>query len=289
MRRPLLTFVATCVLSLCSLHAQTISKELMDLLTRGSGMPNENYNLRMGAPPTFPRELLPRGVLPGASTVSERATVVVAEAPGLTSRDISQHERELTASGWSNMSGMGSRGLVSSNMTAYSYFCKGDQHVTMSYTQRAAGGLNLRVLVNTDPRRGPCAPVGARPMSFFADVDLPNLNAPADSRVMGSGASSGSDHYDQNIRLETKLAPEAVVKHYADQLDQAGWKPTAQVAGAGVAVARFTIVSSTKETIVGVVMATALPADGHVAVKLQLLRIDPNRRFPGRIGGAGAR
>ena len=290
MRRPLLSFLVTGVLATGSLHAQSIPKELVNLLTRGIGTnPNDNYELRIGAPPSFPRELLPRGVVPAASTVAERATVVVAEAPGLTGRDLSQYERDLVAAGWSNMSSMSSRGLVSSNMSPTSSFCKGDQHASISYSARAAGGLNLRVSITADPRRS-CMPPGARPMSYFADVDLPNLNPPAGSRVMGSGSGSSSDRYAQDVRLETKLTPEAVVKHYGDQLATGGWKREAHTAAAGVAVGRFSMVSTTKETVIAVVMATQLPADDQVAVTLQLLRVDPNRPFMGgRIGGVGGR
>lgn len=290
MRRPLVFFVVTGALAIGSLHAQSVSKELLNLLTRGVGMgPNDNYDLRIGAPPSFPRELLPRGVTPAASTVAERMIVVVAEAPGLTGRDLSQHERDLAAAGWSSMSSMGMRGLVSSNSTPSSNFCKGDQHATISYGQRTAGGLNLRVAVTTDPRRM-CAGSGPRMMSNFADVELPNLTPPAETRTLMSGSSGGTDRYDQNIRLDTKLTPDAVVKHYGDQLEAAGWKREAQAGGAGVALARFTVLSATtKETVVAVVVAAALPPDGQIAVNLQLLRVDPNRRFPGRIGGAGPR
>lgn len=290
MRRPLLSFVLTGTLAMGSLHAQSISKELVNLLTRGIGMgPNDNYELRIGAPPSFPRELLPRGVMPAASTVAERMTVVVAEAPGLAGRDLSQYERDLVAAGWMNMSSMASRGLVMNNMSPSSSFCKGDQHASISYSARTEGGLNLRVALTTDPRRG-CTPAGTRPMSFFADVDLPNLNPPEGTRTMGSGSGSSTDRYDQNIRLETKLTPEAVVKHYGDQLANGGWKREAHTTAAGVALARFSTVSTTKETVIGVLIATQLPGDDQIAVNLQLLRVDPNRRFMGgRVGGAGAR
>jgi hypothetical protein len=288
MRRPLRTAIVICVMISPLLHAQSLSKELLTLLTRGVS-PTDNYDLRIGAPPDFPRELLPRGVMPAASTVSEQMTVVVAEAPDIGARDLSRHERDLAAAGWSNVSSMGSRGLVSSNMMPSTQMCKGNQHVTMTYAQRAAGGLNLRIAVATDPRRGPCIAPGSRSMSFFADVDLPVLNAPDGSRVMGSGSGSSNDRYDQNVRLETKLDAEAVVKHYGDQLEHAGWKREARAGGAGVALARFTVVSTTKETVVAILVATVLPADGQIAVNLQLLRIDPNRRFPARIGEVNQR
>lgn len=127
-------------------------------------------------------------------------------------------------------------------------------------------------------------------MSYFADIDLPSLSPPEGSSVMGSGSGSSTDRYDQNIRLTTKLDSEAVVRHYGDQLERAGWKLEARAGGAGVALARLTVVSTTtKDTVVAIVTATALPSDAQVAVNLQLLRVDPNRRFQGRIGGAGPR
>lgn len=290
MRRPLLALVTTSVFCTAALDAQTVSKDLVNLLMRGPGMSsNDSFDLRIGAPPSFPRELLPRGVTPAASTVSERSTVVVAEAPDLTGRDLSQHDRDLAAAGWTNLSSMGMRGLVSSNSSPSSSLCKGDQFVTISYSTRAAGGLNLRVAVTTDPRRGPCMTTGGRPYSYFADVDLPNLSPPDGSRVMGSGSSSSNDRYDQNIRLETKLDPQAVVKHYGDQLESAGWKREARAGGPGAAFAHFTTVSTTKEPVIAIIVAAALPGGTQTAVNLQLLRVDPNSRMQGRIGGVGAR
>jgi hypothetical protein len=287
MRRPLLTIVVTSAFCF-PVQAQGVPKDLVNLLMRGPGMsPNDNFDLRIGAPPAFPRELLPRGVTAAASTVSERMIVVVAEAPDLSGRDLSQHERDLTAAGWTNLSSMGMRGLVSSNMMQSSNLCKGEQYVTTTYSQRTGGGLNLRVAVTTDPRRGPCMPAGLRPSSYFADVDLPNLSPPERSRVMGSGSGSSNDRYDQNVRIETKLDAQAVVKHYGDQLEQAGWKRETRAGGPGAAFAHYTTVSTTKETVVAIIVAAALPGATQVAVNLQLLRVDPARSFPGRIGGAG--
>jgi hypothetical protein len=207
----------------------------------------------------------------------------------MTSRDLSEHERSLEAAGWTNTTSMSNRGLVSSNMSPSSSSCKGDQYATFSYSQRPAGGMYIRVSLTTDPRRGSCMPPGLRQPSNFADVNVPPLAPPEGVRTMMSGSGGSTDRYEQHVRLETTLGPEALVTHYGDQLEKAGWKREARANGDGLAVARYTIVSSTKETIVGVLIATPLPDRTQTDVGLQLFRIDPYRRFPGRIGGAGPR
>jgi hypothetical protein len=149
--------------------------------------------------------------------------------------------------------------------------------------------MYLRISLTTDPRRGSCVPPGQRPPSNFGDVNLPPLAPPQGIPIMTSGSGGSTDRYEQHVRLQTKLEPEVLVTHYGDQLEQAGWKRESRASGAGIAIARYTIVSSTKDTIVGIVIATPLPDGAQTDVGLQLFRIDPNRRFPGRIGGAGLR
>jgi hypothetical protein len=299
MRRPSLTIVLTAVLSAPAGDAaraqslqsfDTIPRELVALLLRGPGAyPGDNFDIKIGAPPNFPRELLPGGVTAAASTISERGMTVVAEAPQLTSRDLAQHDRDLAAAGWTNSMSMSARGLVSSSTSPMSSTCKGDQYATISYSQRPAGGLYLRVSLTTDPRRGSCVPAGQRPPANFADVDLPPLASPEGVRMMISGSGGGTDNYEQRIRLETAAEPAALVRHYGDQLEKAGWKRESAAGAAGVAFARFTFVTAAKDTVVGLVTVTTLPGGMQTDVSLRLLRIDPGRRFPGRGAGAGPR
>ncbi|MEX2272182.1 MAG: hypothetical protein WD690_11950 [Vicinamibacterales bacterium] len=265
--------------------SDTIPKELVSLLLRGPGTnPGDNFDIKIGAPANFPSELLPQGVAPAVSTTSDRVITVVAEAPAISSADLLQHERALAAAGWINTTSMSSRGLISSSMMPAMQVCKGDQYATLYHSQRPAGGMYLRVSLTTDPRRGSCVP---RPLTFFADVNLPQLVPPPGSRAMGGGSGGGGDSYDQRIRLETTLSVEDVVAHYSGQLARAGWKREARADDSGVALAKLTSISSTQDPIVALITATTIPGVTQLDVTLRLLRVDPSRRFPGRVGGPG--
>jgi hypothetical protein len=257
----------------------TIPKELVSLLLRGPGSyPGDNFDIKIGAPENFPADLLPAGVKPAVSTTSERYVTVIAEAPNLSSKETLAFERELTARGWINPSAMSMRGLLSSSMMPSLNVCKGDQYAMLTFSPRAAGGSYIRVSLNNDPRRGSCINT-PRPMSFFADVDVPQMFPPANVRAMGGGTSSGTDHYDQTVRMETTMSPGDVAAYYAGELEKAGWKRDGRANTEGVSVVRLSSVSRAKETVVAIVTATAMPDGKQIDVSLRLLRVDP-RRFP---------
>lgn len=266
--------------------SDTIPKELVTVLLRGPGMTGENFDIRIGAPETFPRELLPEGATAAVSSVSDRSTTVVAEAPQLTD-DTRAYVRRAEAGGWISHGPMSMRGLVSSATEPPLMFCQGDRYATVYLSPRPAGGRYARISLTTDPRRGACQPMPryAGP-SFFADITLPFLTPPAGSRSMGAGSSSGSDHHDQRLRMQTQLSVEALVSHYVTQLQKDGWKLDGRGEAGGVAMARLTKMSSINEAIVANLIVNRMPND-DLDVAFRLMRVDPNRRMPpGRGGGA---
>lgn len=273
-------------------QSDTIPKELVTLLLRGPGMGSQdNFDIRIGAPGNFPKELLPDGATAAVSTVSERATTVVAEAPQLTD-DLRAYQRKVESAGWLMTGSMTPRGgLVSSTFEAPLMFCQGDRYASIYLSNRPAGGRYARILLTTDPRRGSCQPVPRYGgPQFFADVTLPRMLPPEGSRGMaGAGSSMGSDHFEQRLRLQTPLEPAAVARHYADQLARDGWKIEGRGDGQGFAIARLTKSSDLKEVIVANIIVNAMPG-GDLDVSFRLMRTDPNRRMmpvPG--GGVGVR
>jgi hypothetical protein len=284
--------LALVLLSPLALAAQqssdTIPKELVTMLLRGPGTyPGDNFDIKIGAPAGFPADLLPKGVSPAVSTTSERQVTVVAEAPQLTMGGLLAYERELTAAGWINPSSMSMRGLMSSTSVPALNVCRGDQYATLSFAERKAGGVYVRASLTSDPRRGSCVAM-PRPISFFADIDLPQMPPPSNTPSMGTGSSSGSDHHHQQVRLETATSPGDIAAHYTSQLEKAGWKREARVSDDGLVAVRYTMQSRSKDTVVAILMVTSLPvATGNkqVEVSLRLLRVDPARRFPGGRGG----
>lgn len=288
MRRLLLVVVLSTV---WQQSGDTIPKELVTLLLRGPGTyPGENFEIRIGAPPGFPAELLPAGVKPAVSTVGERITTVIAEAPDLMMDALMKHERDLLAAGWISPSSMMMRGLMSSNVTPAMQVCKGDHYATIYPSMRDKGGLYIRVSLTTDPRRGSCVSI-PRPMTNFADVNVPFMPPPANTPATGAGTNSGMEYVSQHVRLQTRLSISDVADHYARLLETSGWKRSSRAAGDGVVAIRLSSTSTTKEEIVALVTVVALADPSQQEVSLRLMRIDPNRRFPqvpagGRVGGA---
>ena len=284
--------LALVLLSPLALAAQQSSdtnpKELVTMLLRGPGSyPGENFDIKIGAPPGFPQDLLPKGVTPAVSTTSERQVTVVAEAPQLAMDGLGSYERELAAAGWINPASMSLRGLVSSSTVPAMSVCRGDQYATVSFAERKAGGLYVRASLTSDPRRGNCVAT-PRPISFFADIDLPQMLPPSGAPSMGAGSSAGPDYHHQQVRIETAMPASDVVAHYARQLEKAGWKRDARISDGDLVAARYTTQSRSKDTVVAILMVTSLPVvsgNKQVEVSLRLLRVDPNRRFPG--GGRG--
>lgn len=267
--------------------SDTIPKELVTLLLRGPGVTGENFDITIGAPETFPRELLPDGATAAVSSVSERSTTVIAEAPQLTD-DTRAYVRKAEAAGWISHGPMSMRGLVSSAIEPPLMFCQGDRYATVYLSPRPAGGRYARISLTTDPRRGVCQPM-PRYMgpSFFADITLPFLTPPDGSRSMGTGSSSGSDHHDQRLRMQTTLTVEALVKHYVAQLRNDGWKLEGRGEDDGFAIARLVKMSSINEAIIANLIVNRMP-NGDLDVAFRLMRVDPNRRMPpGRAGGPG--
>ena len=296
MRRVAPAFVLVC-LAAFPLTAQspaqagdTIPKELVALLLRGPGASgSDTFDIKIGAPADFPRELLPDDATAAVSMVSGGQTAVVVEAPKLTD-DLRAWVSKAEAAGWiTSGPGMPMRGLMSSSSAVMQTvsLCQGDRYMSALLSERPAGGRYVRISLTTDPRRGNCQPLPRYGgPSYFADVTVPMLRPPAGSRTFGGGGmSSSSDSYEQRLRIDTKLSPEAVVQHYVAQMQSAGWHLDGRADAEGVAIARLTMNSSLKELVVANLVANVMP-DGDRDVVFRLMRDDPNRRrMP---GGAGA-
>lgn len=264
--------------ALAQQSTDTIPKELVTLLLRGPGSMGGEFDIRLGAPADFPKELLPDGATAAVSTVSERGVTVVAEAPAL-GDDTSAYRKKVEAAGWVNHGPMSMFGLMSNASQPPLMFCQGPRYATVYLSEREKGGRYARITLTSDPRRGTCraAPSYAGP-SFFADITLPRLMPPAGSRAAGSGSSSSSDHFDQHLRLQTELPMKDVVAHYVDLLKKDGWKLEGRGDAGDTSMARLQKLSDLKDPIVANLLVNKMP-NGDLDVSFRLLRVDPNRRL----------
>lgn len=237
--------------------AQTISSDVMKMLTRGSlsGL-NENYDLTVGAlPGGFPAALIPAGATPVAATVSPSTTTVVVEMSGAPAAVQAVHRKAVTTAGWLNSS-PAQRGFTMSSNIA-DQVCREFEHANLQYAPAATGGTYIRIGLTRDPRRR-CV---ARPDMFFSDVNIPSLQHPEGARASGGNAGGSSDSFSAGAQVETTLRPEALADHYGRQLLAAGWRETARLADDGFIVIRYSLPSSSPtagEIIAGMFVITPL-------------------------------
>jgi hypothetical protein len=259
--------------------AQTISSDVMKILTRGSlsGM-GENYDLTVGAVPEgFPAALLPSGAKPVAATVSPTTTTVVVEVSGSPASVQATHRKTVATAGWLNSSPM-QRGFTTSTTIA-DQVCREFEHANLQYAPAATGSTYIRIGLNRDRRRR-CV---ARPDSFFSDVNIPSLQHPEGVRATGAGANGGADSFSASTQIETSLRPDALADHYGRQLVAAGWRETARLSDDGFIVVRYVIPSSTPaagEVIAGMLVIT--PLDKRVDLFLRVTRPSAGR-MPGDV------
>jgi hypothetical protein len=254
--------------------AQTISSEVMKILTRGSlsGM-GENYDLTVGAVPEgFPAALIPAGAKPVAATVSPSTTTVVVEVPGLPATVQATHRKAVTTAGWLNSSPM-QRGFTTMSTIA-DQVCREFEHANLQYAPAATGSTYIRIGLNRDPRRR-CV---ARPDAFFSDVNIPSLQHPEGVRATGAGASGGADSFSATTQVETSWRPDALADHYGRQLVAAGWRETARLSDDGFIVIRYVLPSSTPavgEIVAGMLVIT--PLEKRVDLFLRVTRPSAGR------------
>lgn len=252
--------------------SQGIPAEVLSMLgptTAGGG-----GELRPGGPPAdFPAGIFPAGTTPVATMIAAaRSTVVVvAAAPKTSLDDIDKHEAVLLAGGWVSNSPR-SRGFSPSPVTGAQFaVCRGADFVSLTSQPRPAGGLYLRATLMRDPRRT-CVPSPA--MTMMADVDFPRLPPPAGARQVGGGGGGGGlDDLSSRGRIETSLAPRAVVEHYEKLLVGAGWKVVGRVRdGDEMALTRFEVPSRIGPPLSAWLAATKLADTGDQDIFMRVVR-----------------
>jgi hypothetical protein len=254
--------------------AQTISSDVMKILTRGSlSAMSENYDLTVGAlPEGFPAALIPSGAKPVAATVSPSTTTVVVEMTGSTPAVQALHRKTVAEAGWLN-SMPAQRGFTSSSNLA-DQVCREFDHANVQYVASGTGGTYIRIGLTRDPRRR-CV---ARPDVFFSDVNIPTLQHPEGVRTSGGGSGGSTDNFSASTQIETTLRPEALADHYARQLTAAGWRETSRFSDDGFIVIGYALPSSTPvagEIIAGMFVVT--PLDKRVDLFMRVTRPSSGR------------
>lgn len=115
--------------------------------------------------------------------------------------------------------------------------CRDDAAIALAPSVRQAGGSFVRATL-MPVRQSACDPtVAARSSPYFEAFPFPPLVAPAGvTSHMASGRGGGDDRREAYTRLQVDMTPEALVAHYAAQLERAGWTLGAAVQADGVAL-----------------------------------------------------
>jgi hypothetical protein len=109
-------------------------------------------------------------------------------------------------------------------------FCLGERGLSLSVRSLITPGraTSVHVILNTNLEQSPCSPRQRRHYEMMrhempVQQLLPELKPPAGSMQMGGGSSGGSGNMSTDVRLETELDVSAILTHYDDQLEKAGW------------------------------------------------------------------
>ncbi len=110
-------------------------------------------------------------------------------------------------------------------------FCQGPggAGLTLNILQLESMTTDVRLNLSLDRETNPCAQQAMmrRDMHHHAMYEIiPLLVPPRGAQQRGGGGGSGPDEAHTTAMLKTNLALDALAKHYADQLIQAGWTQT---------------------------------------------------------------
>lgn len=114
---------------------------------------------------------------------------------------------------------------VSSSINSSRLFCSPSQaaylHVTTAPSQ-----TNSSTAVNLALRTPYVESQSSSPFECFPGIEealLPGLTLPANAQLISGGSSVGNDGASSDVVIQTDLEAEALINHYATQLQQAGW------------------------------------------------------------------
>jgi hypothetical protein len=171
----------------------------------------------------------------GTLVRSETQIAIVLESDLSPEELFNFYHTQLTSLGWSEPEGMGPRaggGFLYSDSGPYSYitFCQGigGPGLTLNIVERENTPTNVRLNINLDRKTSPCAQetIHRRMHHHNLYAIIPPLAPPQGAQQHSKGGGSSGDEVHTTATLKTGLALDTLVKHYADQLSQAGWTQT---------------------------------------------------------------
>ena len=165
-------------------------------------------------------------------------------------------------------------------------FCQepGGAGLTLNILQLESTTTDVRLNLSLDREMNPCAQQAMmrRHMHHHEMYEIiPPLIPPRGAQQRGGGGGSSSDEVHTTATLKTNLALDALAKHYADQLSQAGWTQT-DVGASGPLAWHFT--SEDQEPWSGlffILKAPEKPDDYFLYVRAAWTKPESDQKFTG--------
>lgn len=227
-------------------------------------------------PEGFPAEILPDdaellGSLTGRGRISVMLTVP--RHPRTVEREIRE---ALVQTGWVNVELGGGGGFVQSPprdipdsleiFTRMPFYCRGAEGLYVA-TNREAAGSEVKIDWNPD-RFSWCD------RSLTAQSVMPALHAPDSVRLIGGGVSSGDHFASSRSTAGTELAPIDLARHFAAQLEDAGWSVEIGESVAGFAALSAERFDEKGHRWIGFLSIVRIPEIGRHNLEFQVMRPD---------------
>ncbi|HEX8691770.1 MAG TPA: hypothetical protein VF746_05085 [Longimicrobium sp.] len=275
--------VALAAVPAAAQQGEMVPRELVMTLLGSSGSSSGPQLLVGRLPADFPAALAPADARVVGSLVRRTEQTVVFALPQPRPEAAAAYRRTVEGAGWTSppSAGMVERqGFLAPSMGTAgppAVFCQGERVLHFSTLPREGGGSYLRLDLNSTSEYSPCSREAAQHMeSFQREFPIPALHAPENVEFSGGSMSSGGpDFREVGVRLTTPMAPAELAAHYAAQLRQAGWTPSGNGAGEGVALQTFLRRDASGQGWHAVLSAIALPGSDRRDLSLRVSRV-PN-------------
>ena len=260
-----------------------IPRELAVALLDRYGMSPEDLDIVVGRlPRSFPMDAILRGnitILGGLD--GDRNATVVADVPEPPDSALARIASHLERAGWRRAAAdMGMGGFVPSATARPASYCRANAILTFVARERqGTAGSRVRLWVAYPPpeaysscNRNPDQTRGR----FRGELpSLPDLEAPAGTRMLGAGhGGGGPGSREANARLETLQSPAAIGEHYAEQLRRAGWTVGPATRGEETVLYRAQRQDDEKRNVFGVLTVLRVPDTQQLDVAFRVARVE---------------
>jgi hypothetical protein len=226
----------------------------------------------------------------GTLARSEAHVEIVLESDLSPEEVFSFYRAQLTSLGWHEPEGMWPHhagGFLHGDFGPHMnlIFCQepGGAGLTVGILQLESATTDVRLNLSLDREMNPCAQQAMMHHHGMFEI-IPPLVPPRGAQQRSGGGGSGSDESYATATLKTNLALDALTKHYADQLSQAGWTQTDAGASGPLAWHSWHFTSEDQEPWSGlffILKTPEKPDDYFLYIRATWTRPESDQKFTG--------